>query len=199
MSEVATPPVMQPTDAGLIARLGAQKQKFKAAWLAQSERMTALLKQVTDLTTERDALLSKTDTSAAAKRVDELSAELRGIRHRQAFDGLALKAGANPDALEDLWKLSEITPAADQPDPAALQAVIDQQKTARGWAFQTEAPPADPNAPPPPKPAVGSGQGKGTVAGAQFSEEQLQDPKFVMLNYEKITQAASDRIARGEI
>jgi hypothetical protein len=158
-----------------------------------------LEKQVADLTTERDQLAARTDTSAAAKRVDELTAELRGYKHRQAFDSLALKSGAKPEALNDLWQLSKVEAKTDEPDAAALQTVIDKQKTDRGWAFSVETPPPDPNAPPPPKPAVGSGQGSQHKGAAQFSEAQLSDPRFVMANFDRISAAASERVASGQL
>lgn len=199
MSEIATPPVVQ-TDAGLIARLGAQKQKFKAAWTALKERSDLLDKQVKDLTEQNTQLLNKTDVSAAAKRVDELTAELRGLKHRAAFDTLALKSGAQPGALEDLWKLSEVEAKSDEPDATALQKVIDDQKAARAWAFNAEPPPPpDPNAPPPLKPAAGSGKGGAAGTPAVFSEDQLSDPKFVMANFARISAAASERVAAGQV
>jgi len=198
VSDAAAPPVVQ-TDAGLIARLGAQKQKFKAAWTGLKEKSDALEARVKELTEQNTQLLSKTDVSAAAKRVDELTAELAGYKHRQAFDGLALKSGAQPGALNDLWELSKVEVRPGEPDAVALQAVIDKQKTERAWAFATPETPVDPNAPPPVKPAVGSGQGGNPKPAAKFSEAQLSDPAFVMNNFAAISQAASERIAAGQV
>lgn len=186
-------------DGGLVARLAAQRSKFKAAWQGLQSKVTALEKTVSDLTAERDKLSVQADTSLAAKKVDELTAQIRGMKARQAFDQAALKAGANPAALEDLWKLSEVKTDADEPDAAAIGRVIEAQKTARAWAFGPPAPANGQQTPPPPKPAAGSGQGGTVGAPAIFSDEQLQDVKYVFSNFDKISQAAQERLARGEI
>jgi hypothetical protein len=193
-----TAPAVSPLsgDAGVIARLAAQKAKFKAAWRTLNDKVAGLEKQVTDLTAERDQLAVKADTSEVAKRLDAKTAELRTLKHQLKFNELATAKGADPKLLPDLWKLAEVQVETDEPDAAALQTLIDAQKTARSWAFGQ---PADPNAPPPPKPAPGSGQGGSITATSQFSEAQLQDPKFVMMNFDRISQAANDRIQRGEI
>ena len=194
-------PATQPAsgDAGIVARLASQKSKYKAAWREITSKVAGLEKLVTDLTSERDRLAVTADTSLAAKKVDELTTEIRGMKTRAAFDSLALKAGAQPAALEDLWKLSEVKAEADEPDLAALQATVETQKASRAWAFGATPPPIDPNAPPPPRPAPGSGQGGSPIASGTFSESQLNDPRFVMMNFQKISDAASERIARGEI
>ena len=78
--------------------------------------------------------------------------------------------------------------------------MIEEQKTARAWAFAAPAP-ADPNAPSPPivKPAVGGGQGANTGSGPQISQHDPSDVKFWFSNFDKISAAASERVARGEV
>jgi hypothetical protein len=183
----------------VIARLASQKAKFKSAWQTVTAKVAGLEKAVTDLTAERDQLKTQSDPTAASKQVEALNATIRGMKTRAAFDSAALKEGASPAALEDLWKLAEVKADADEPDLAAITATITAQKAARAWAFGATPPPLDPNAPPPPRPAAGSGQGGANGAPAQFSEAQLNDPKFVMQNFDKIALASTERIARGEV
>lgn len=204
MSEAAVTPPVVSGEAGIVARLAAQKTKFKSAWKSLADKVAGYEKTIADLTAERDNLKIQADTSLAAKKVDELTGQLRTLKHRQAFDNAALKAGAKPSALEDLWKLSEIKAEADEPDAKAIGEVIDAQKQARAWAFGTTAEPklgpdGKPIEPPIVKPGPASGQGGNTTASPTFSTEQLSDPKFVMMNWERISAAAAERVARGEI
>lgn len=193
----ASAPVPASGDGGVIARLASQKAKFKAAWKTLTEKVGGLETENTALKAENAELKTKADTSEVAKRLDaEISAH-RALKHRLAFNGEALKRGADPKLLDDLWKLAEVKPETDEPDLAALGTLLDAQKTARAWAFG--GPPPDPNAPAPPKPAVGSGQGGVNNALPGFSDEQLGDPRFVMMHFDRISAAAADRVAKGMI
>lgn len=191
---------MSNNDSGLVARLASQRTKFRAAvdrLTAERDDLKATLAKVT---TERDGLAAKADTGGASKRVEELTAELRTLKHRAKFDELALKSGADPKKLGDLWELSKLKTDTDQPDETAIGKVIAEQKTAREWAFQApqaEQPPANPDTIPRPGPA--SGQGGKTAVAPLLSEPQIADVKYQMLNFDRISADAADRVARGEI
>lgn len=180
-------------------KLAGAVRRYRLEAESAQKQAKELEKQLKSLEAERDELAKKADTSVAAQKIEELTGRLRTMAHRQAFDAAALKAGAQPAALEDLWTLSGVKAEKDEPDADAIAAVIEAQKSARSWAFGTPPPPPDPNAPPPRKPAPGAGQGAGTTAPSTFTEDQLTDPKFVMQNFERISLAASERLARGEL
>ncbi len=150
---------------------------------------------------EADGLRTRADTSITAKEVDRLKTELRGLRHRQEFDRLALAAGVRPEALADAWDLSRYAPEKDEVDAAKLGEVIEAQKQARPYLFAT---PADPNAPAPkpePKPAPASGKGAAaTGAPVAFDlERAASDPGYVMRNYDKYTAANAAAAAASAV
>lgn len=192
-----------PPDDGLIARLASQRARFRDQFRTSEAKVTKLKEDLDRLTKEADELRKVADTSAAVKRVAELEGRLRDVEHRKSFDRLAKGKGATEAALDDLWKLSEYKAETEQVDEAALATLLDAQKTARPYLFGTNgntanSPSNSPNSPPP-KPGPGSGQGGSTTATQQFSQDQLADPKFVMSNFADISQAAGDRMKRGEI
>ncbi len=187
-----------PPDDGLIARLASQRARFRDQFRTSEAKVIKLKEDLDRLTKEADELRKVADTSAAVKRVAELEGRLRDVEHRKSFDKLAKSKGATEAALDDLWKLSEYKAETDQPDEAALATLLDAQKTARPYLFSGATPPPA-NGQPPVKPGPGSGQGGSTTATQQFSPDQLADPKFVMSNFADISQAAGDRMKRGEI
>jgi hypothetical protein len=182
-----------------------QRAKFKQAWQALTDRVEGLEKANKALETQNAELKTKADDSEVVKRLEATTGELRLLKTRVAFNTIATEKGANPKLLADLWKLTGVTADKDDPDLAALGKLIDEQKTERGLYFQAETPPPAEGAagngePPPPKPGPAGGQGgPGAKPGVQFSIEQLQDPKFVMMNFDRISKAAQERVARGEV
>lgn len=188
----------------------AQRQAKRAVWIDRLKTSLAAITGERDtikaerdkLITENQALQVKADTSVAAKRVQELEGEIRQRDHRKAFDKVAKARGASEQALDDLWTLSGYKAEAPEADETAIGTLLDAQKTARPYLFApngTTTPPPPPGTPPPPKPGPGSGQGGSTTATTTFSPDQLSDPKFVMANFEAISQASSERMKRGEI
>lgn len=147
---------------------------------------------------ERDDFASKADESAAIKRVGELETELRGVKHRKIMEKVAAKAGLKPEAVEGFYKLSEYKPDGE-PDEGKITAFVETKKAELGYLFSS---PADPNAPPPAKPGVGSGQGL-PASASQFAlqpgDPRLNDASWQMNNYAAIQNAAGERLARGEL
>jgi len=146
------------------------------------------------LTAERDSLAANSDVKA-------LTAQIRGLKHRQAFDQIALKAGADPAKLGDLWDLSKVQADSDEPDMEAMGKLVAEQKKSRGWAFgqqqQQQAPPPNPDTLP--NPAPGSGQGGGQASGTTYGPEHYADAKFFFRNHEKMAAYAKERVVRGEV
>jgi hypothetical protein len=184
-----------------VQKLSGAISRFRGENETLAKEAKRLEKELAAVTKERDELAIKADTSVAAKKVDELTAQLRGLKTRQAFDKLALQKGADPKALEDLWTLSKVTADKDEPDEAAIGAIVDQQTKDRQWAFGKPA--EGGNGPPPPKPGPASGQGPGAGGPSDYTyqpgDPRLSDVTYQMLNFDAISKAASDRAARGEI
>ncbi len=196
-------------DLGTVARLGAQKSKYKARAKELEGQATTLKTENEQLKARLTELEAKADTSASAKRVLELEQQLRDRDHRAAFDRVARTKGVREEALADAWQLSGYK-AEGEPDDDAIGALIDEQKGTRGYLFGESGTSAEatnqatttPTASPIHKPAPGSGQGKSPVSKPAVlapDDPRHSDVKFMMRNYEAISQAAADRVARGEI
>lgn len=196
MADDAT--VKTQSDENLIARLASQRSRFRdQASTAVKERDT--FKAERDRLMTENAELKKTaDTSVAVKRVAELEGKLRDLDHRKVFDRTAKAKGATDAALDDLWTLSGYKAEAPEADEAALGTLIDAQKTARPYLFggTTETPK---NGAPPAKPGPGSGQGAGPAAVGTLNTDQQSDVKYMMMNFDRISADARERMNRGEI
>lgn len=205
MSEESKPTAAAP-DVSLIARLGAQKSKYRAQARSLEGEVGTLRADNEKLRAQVAELGARADTSASAKRVQELEQQLRDRDHRAAFDRVARARGVREDALDGAWQLSGYK-AEGEPDEAAIAAVIDGQKGPRGYLFadptdQAAATTTPTPTPLPARPAPGSGQGTKTVGKPAIlapDDPRHSDVKFMMQNYEAVSQAAADRVARGEI
>ncbi|OJW20454.1 MAG: hypothetical protein BGO49_04395 [Planctomycetales bacterium 71-10] len=194
-------------NAGTIARLAAKARGYLEKYNQEKIRADGLKTQVDGLTSEVTTLREKADGSTSARKVEELTAQLRGLKHRAVFDRLAGEAGVKPGATDDLYQLSGWKPEADAVDEAAMKQAIADQKGKRGYLFgEAEAgapPPADGSTtttpPPAPKPGPAYGQGGSTTTAPKFTDDQLSDPVYSFNNFEKISAAASERVARGEV
>jgi hypothetical protein len=189
-SKAPTPaptPAPNSDDLDTVARLGAQRRKFKDA----AKRLTE----------ERDGLKKELD-ELKAKPVDpsamQLRAELREIKHRKVFDRIASELRARPEALDDLWKLSGYTPETDIADEVKLKEVIGEQAKTRAYLFDSGTTPAD-GGKPLIKPAVGGGQGVNTVGAPQISQHDPSDVAFWFSRFDEISAAAQERVNRGEV
>ena len=186
----AEKPAMPITDLDTVARLGAQRRKFKDA--------------AARLTTERDALakeLAEIKARPADPTATQLRAELREIKHRLVFDKIATELKARPEALNDLYKLSGYTPETDIADEEAIKGVIAEQAKSRGYLFGEVATNGLDTGTPAPivKPGVGTGQGKSPAGAPQLSLHDPSDVSFWYKSFDKIAAAAKERIARGEV
>jgi hypothetical protein len=199
----ATPtPAAPPTsDPEIVARLASKRDKWRTqAKTAQEERDAARQ--------ERDALKTELDqlkASPASKQVEQLRQQLRETKHRVKFDELARAKGVDPESLDLFYQLSGYTPEADEIDEDAIGGLIDEQKAKPGVSrlFGEASAPAG-AAETPVKPAVAGGKGgTGAAKASPYSfsdgDPRLSDVKYQFLNFAKISEAAQQRLARGEI
>ena len=187
---------------GTVIRLASKARGYLAQYKTEKSRTDGLKTDVDKLQGEVQQLREST----SAKKVEELTGELRGLKHRAVFDRLAKEQGVREGAANDLYQLSGWKADGDVVDETAMKQAIEAQKTARAYLFGEAQPnPAGdggtpPTTPPPtPKPGPAHGQGGGVTNPPKFTDDQLSDPKFAYLNFDKISAAASERVARGEI
>jgi regulator of replication initiation timing len=186
----------------LIARLGAQRSKFRAAAQSLAQERDQARADLTKLR-ERLAELEKTaDTSAAVKRVAELERQIRERDHRSVFDRLAKTKGVAEDSLDLVYQLSGYQAEADQADEAAIGTLLDEAKGRPGLSRLFG--PGDPAKPAPiVKPAPGGGQGGNPAEASphvmQPGDPRISDVKYQFMNFDSIARAAQERIARGEV
>jgi len=173
--------------------LGAVKRYRVRAATAETE-MADLDAQIADLTSQNEAIKSTPEY----KRVEELSAELRGLKHKSAFDKAATKAGVRPEAIDAFYKASDYKADTDEVDDKAVAKFIDQQKAEHTVFFLEPTQVVDEDDTPRPGPASGQG-GLPSLHGQRYTEAQMSDAAFVMKNYNGITESASRRVANGEI
>jgi hypothetical protein len=188
-----TPAGPDPQTVGKISRLGAQKQKWKAA-----------AKKLVEERDEARAQLEEANKAGGAARIAALEAKLREVGHRTKFDELARAAGAKDGkALEDLWEKSGYKAEGDTPDAAKIAAAIETQKAEREYLFdpagsgqqqQQQREGLDPFNPGT-KPGPGRGQGghnKGEPGAYQVTQEQLRDPAWCFANQAALSKVAKD-------
>ena len=86
--------------------------------------------EATTVHLENGKLKVSADTSLAAKRVEELTAELRTVRHQQVFNKVAKAKGAREDGQGDLYRLSGYKPEADEASPAPVGKLLKETTSA---------------------------------------------------------------------
>lgn len=179
-----------------LVRLSRRTKKAEIEAESIKAERDALAAERDALIAERDRLKSLADSNTERKRADALQAELRGIRHKQAFGKLVQEQGADPDVVEDLWTLSGYKPETDTPDEDGLATLVQGLKESKPKWFvsrdgsgtsesapkraEFEEPPARPS----PKPGPASGRsGGGKLPGPEWIHERdLRDPEKMIGN-----------------
>lgn len=186
---VVTDPKPSTTDLGLVARLGAKARRLADQAAAITKDRDSLKTETERLRAELAAAQKAADGNTARKESDALKAELRGIKHRAVFDEAAKAAKVRPEALEDLYRLSEYKAEADVPDPEAIKTLIAGQAKARPFLFgdgQAAAGQQTEQA----KPGPGRGQGgtglREAVGKLQVTRSQARDAAFMRANQKEI-------------
>ena len=108
------------SDDGLVARLASQRARFRDQATTAAKERDTLRTENTRLAAEVADLKTRSDSSAAVKRVAELEGKLRDVEHRKVFDKAAKLKGAAEAALDDLWTLSGYKAEGDLADEVAL-------------------------------------------------------------------------------
>ncbi len=181
-----TAPASTPTDLGLVARLGAKARRLSDQAQSVTKDRDALKTETERLRVELEAAKKQADGNAARKEADQLRAELRTIKHRQTFDQVAKDAKVRPEALEDLYRLSEYKAEADVPDPEAIKALIAEQAKTRPFLFGDGQPAAGQQQTEAARPGPGRGQGGNALSQAlgklQVTRKDMQNPLFMRAN-----------------
>ena len=158
---------------GTVIRLASKARGYLAQYKTEKSRADGLKTDVDKLQGEVQQLREST----SAKKVEELTGELRGLKHRAVFARLAKEQGVREGATDDLYQLSGWKPEADAVDEAAMKQAVADQKAKRGYLFgEPETTPADgstpPATPPAPRPGPAYGQGGSTTTTRATAERR---------------------------
>lgn len=95
---------------------------------------------VNQLGEERDSLDGKLKAapSELQAKVDQLTTELRTIKHKSVFDKIASEAKVRDDAKGDLWDTLKYTPEADEADEASLKERVTKALESRAYMIQAD-------------------------------------------------------------
>jgi hypothetical protein len=203
--EIVAKELAHDTSGPTIARLAAQRTKFRAAAAKLTTERDAARKEVAQLKLD---MIEAGKTGDAATELAALKAKVRLDKHRAKFNELAKAEGAHDKGLDDLWEKSGYASPGDVPDEAMIKAAIAKQKVDRDYLFD-EAPeepkPGFVDGPPEPekeaaRPGPGRGQG-GTkrATGGQFqaTDAQLRDPNWCFANQAKLNASAKEVAEMG--
>jgi hypothetical protein len=117
----------------------------------------------------------------------ELEAENNDLKHQVTFTTAALKAGAKPDSIEDLYKLSGLKPGTEPATVESFAEYLEGAKQARSWAFGVTPAPAGHQATPPKgsplgaaMPPAGSGRSASDVAAGKvyYTRRDVVEPNW---------------------
>jgi hypothetical protein len=174
-----------------VARLGAQRRKFKDA----AKRLT---EERDTLKAERDKMakeLEEAKKAAGADKIAELEGRLREQAHRGKFNELAKAAGVKEKALNDLWEKSGYKAEGDAPDETKIKAAIEGQRSERDYLFEPAAQGQQGGETPFVVPGPGRGQG-GTAQNIgnrlDVTQAQLRDPAWCFANQAHIAKIGKE-------
>lgn len=173
-------------------RLASEKRQYKTRLVESKRELTDLRARVEAMEREREELKARADSSIHLKELERLRGEMRQGKHRQVFNDLALKLGANPKALDDVFSSSGWKADTDEVDVETMGSAIsevlankDYLKASVSW---DGVPPAaqgkDRSRLPKPAPAGGRG-GRVDGVGPQIDLERAKsDPAYASKHYE---------------
>jgi hypothetical protein len=187
----------------LIARLGAQRTKWKEAARTLVTERDAARQERDALKTEVEKLRVIADTSASNKEVIELRRQIKESAFRKVFDRVAKAKGIREDAFDAAYQLGGYKPPDGEVDEDALGSAIDEQKAKQAFLTGT-AKAEEKSAEKQVKPGPASGQGQVAGAGAGFqlppdTDARWSDPAWQWNNRAKIAEAIKERNANGVV
>jgi hypothetical protein len=154
---------------------------------ARAEELEKLRKETEGWSKERDQAIEKLKASPSehAARMAELESENNGLKHQVTFTTAALKAGAKPDSIEDLYKLSGLKPGMEPATVESFAEYLEGAKQARSWAFGVTPAPAGNQASPKSSlgatvPPVGSGRSASDAAASKvyYTRRDVVEPNW---------------------
>jgi hypothetical protein len=182
-----------------VIKLRVQREKFRTVIAALTSERDTYKAESERLKQQNDDLQKRTDSSALSKRVASLEQEIRTRDHKAVFESQATAKGVRSDAHAALWKHVDYKADGD-PDEENIGAIIDNAKETAPFFFgEAKEPPAAK------KPGPAKGKGTGSPSDeSQFGMLDENDPrwsdvKWQYENFDKISAAAKDRIARGQV
>jgi hypothetical protein len=174
-----------------LARLGAQRRKWKDAAKRLTEERDADRAKVTELQKQVDDLKK----APGAEKIAELEGKLREQAHRGKFNEVAKALGAKEKALNDLWEKSGYKAEGDAPDETKIKAAIEGQRTERDYLFEPAAQGQQGGETPFVIPGPGRGQG-GTAQNIgnrlDVTQAQLRDPAWCFANQAHIAKIGKE-------
>jgi hypothetical protein len=197
MSEAAVA-VAQPD----VSKYMYQIRKLKDALKLLTDERDKSRSEVTRLLSENTELKTKGDSSALAKRNQELEGKLRVIEHRKVLDKAALAKGIKPEALDAFFKLSEYD-AKDEPNEEEIGAFVASKVESLSFLVG-KAEPETPEAAAK-KLAVGSGKSGSTATTTNGfdlppkGDRRWSDPKWLAKTQDQRAARAKDNEAKGVV
>ena len=173
----------------------AERRKANKDLKADVARLTAELTSAGQKVTDLEGKVGKTPPELQG-RIDDLTGQLRTLKHRGAFKELALAEGMRPNAIDTAWTALGLKAEADEPDAEALKAAIATAKESHDFLFGAPAADKGNDPPPAPKPPIGGDRGgRPPVGSFKVTVAQQSDPQWCFENQ----QAMADARAAGTL
>ena len=146
-------------------------------------------------------LEAKLEKAPKQEDFDKLRGQLRGDRHRAAFEKACDEAGVRKDARADLYDVLKLQADADEPDAKAIAKAVKEGVESRPWAKEAAKETAKEGANHDTKPErlpAGEGSARGSldkrVGGLKVRSADLSDPHYMLINQKAI----ADAVKAGE-
>ncbi|MHC5536651.1 hypothetical protein ACYOEI_00070 [Singulisphaera rosea] len=125
----------------------------------------------------------------AKVELEALKSKLRTQAHRSAFDEIAKSLKVKPEALNDLFKLSDYHAEGEEPDRAKIKELIEAQVKERPYVVAEDETLAPVALHPGPGYSRGSTESVGSL---RATEEQLGDYLWMRDNHAKVREASKN-------
>jgi hypothetical protein len=190
-----------------LAQLERQRQNWKYASKRMGDERDSWKEKAELAAREIADLKSRPDPATLARQIESLQAELRLVKHREAYNRLARVQKAPDDALAALWQLSGWKAETDDVDEAKMAATIEAQRKDPAQmrlfgAGVVPTPVGPPGSDLVPGPATGRGNNVPAPLEAfnlQENDPRWNDVRWQFENFDKIAAAAKERVDRGQV
>jgi hypothetical protein len=162
-----------------VRSMGGKLRDWKKLAAETEEQRTIAIRERDEARAAVEQAKRDLDPSGYKAEVERLKGELRDREHRAVFDRLAIERGAEPEAVESIYRLSGYRAQADAPDEAAMGALLDglRDSPGPGRLFGTAGAGRPSHSPP-----AGAGQGGRAAPQSRYrvTSEQLRDGAWCM-------------------